>query len=98
MTRRERLAQGDYKLVLNSSDMSDLIEYSILYSAIKDDDSIFLGAESTTSDLLGEFEDNIKFDCEEIWANIYDDKGNFHNDHARFTMFQCEKKNLIKCF
>ena len=77
--------------------MSNLIVYNLLAHALEDEDSIFLGADSMAK-LLEEFENNNNFDCEEAWKEIYDDKGNFHNDHARFTMFQCEKKNLIKCF
>ena len=74
MTHRERAAQGDYKLVLDSSDMSKLIAYNILAYALKDEDSKFLGAHSTRN-LLDEFEKAYKFDVDKCIAKIYDNEG-----------------------
>ena len=47
MTRRERAAQGEFNLVLGSSDMSKMIAYNIIAHAIKDKDLKFLCTKST---------------------------------------------------
>ena len=89
MTNRERTAQGEFKLVLDSSDMSKMIAYNIIVHALKDKDSNFLGVKSTKN-LLKTFENNNQFDGSKCFAKIYNEEGQFHDDHARFTRFRAD--------